>query len=145
MSKKIPQEFVVRIAIRNSAGHIVEERELITYEGLLAIAHGEGLNESNTELLQAPTDANGRTAIVRAAARGAPGSFSGLGDACPENTHRKVVGHLLRVAETRAKARALRDMTNVALVVRALGCSKGPGKSAARGAGRTARRPSPSA
>lgn len=116
MSRKIPPEFIVRIAIKNDAGRLVGHREFVTYQGLLAMAHDQGLSAIETELLQAPSDANGRTAIVRATTRGKPGAFTGLGDASPENTSRKVVRHLLRVAETRAKARALRDMTNVAMV-----------------------------
>lgn len=116
MSKKIPPEFIVRIPIRSESGQVTGEREFITYQGLLAIAHDQGLNEIDTVLLQAPNDDNQRTAIVRATAKGKSGTFTGLGDACPENTSRRVVRHLLRVAETRAKARALRDLTNVAMV-----------------------------
>ena len=116
MSKKIPPEFVVSIAIRNEAGDVLERREFITYQGLLAMAHDQGLHEIATELLQAPSAANGRFAIVRASVKGKPVTFVGLGDASPENTSRRVVRHLVRVAETRAKARALRDLTNVGMV-----------------------------
>ena len=117
MSKnKIPQQFIVRIAMKNEAGAVVGEREFITYAGLLAVAHEIGLDEIHTTVLQMPTETNGQSAVVRAIAKGKPGLFTGLGDACPSNVGRKVARHLLRVAETRAKARALRDLCNINIV-----------------------------
>jgi hypothetical protein len=41
------------------------------------------------------------------------GTFTGIGDANPSNVTRMMAPHLLRMAETRAKARALRDAVNV--------------------------------
>lgn len=115
-NKKVPQQFIVRIPLKNDAGAIVGEREFITYAGLLAVAHDIGLDEVNTTILQMPTDANGQTAVVRAIAKGKPGLFTGLGDASPANVGKRVARHLLRVAETRAKARALRDLCNINMV-----------------------------
>jgi hypothetical protein len=113
---KILPQFIVRIAVKNESGAVVGEREFITYAGLLAVAHEIGLDEVNTTILQMPTEANGQTAVVRAIAKGKPGLFTGLGDASPANVNRKVQRHLLRVAETRAKARALRDLCNIHIV-----------------------------
>lgn len=41
------------------------------------------------------------------------GRFTGIGDASPQNVSRGILPHAIRMAETRAKARAMRDATNV--------------------------------
>lgn len=46
----------------------------------------------------------------------AKGRFDGIGDANPENVNSFIVPHLIRMAETRAKARALRDAVNIGVV-----------------------------
>lgn len=109
---KIPPQFIVKINTKDEGGGS-RAREFITFAGLLAVAHEVGLDEINSTIIQMPTDANGQTAVVRAIAKGKPGLFTGLGDANPQNVNKKVVRHLLRVAETRAKARALRDLCNI--------------------------------
>ena len=112
---KIASQFIVHINAREEDGSS-RVREFITYAGLLAVAHDIGLEEMNTTVVQMPTDGNGQTAVIRAIAKGKPGLFTGLGDANPQNVNRKVAKHLLRVAETRAKARALRDFCNINVV-----------------------------
>ena len=112
---KIASQFIVHINTREEDGSS-RVREFITYAGLLAVAHDIGLEEMNTTVVQMPTDGNGQTAVIRAIAKGKPGLFTGLGDANPQNVNRKVAKHLLRVAETRAKARALRDFCNINVV-----------------------------
>ena len=112
---KIASQFIVHINTKEEDGSS-RVREFITYAGLLAVAHDIGLEEMNTTVVQMPTDGNGQTAVIRAIAKGKPGLFTGLGDANPQNVNRKVAKHLLRVAETRAKARALRDFCNINVV-----------------------------
>ncbi len=82
----------------------------VLYAGLLDEAHARGLRSIETELLQVP---NGEVAIARAVARTEDGKFTGIGDASPENVGRMIAPHIIRMAETRAKARALRDAINV--------------------------------
>lgn len=113
---KLNPEFVITISQRNDRGEVVAEKQFVVYAGLLALAHELGLEEIDTAIVQVPTEDNGHTAIVRAVVKGKPGAFTGIGDASPLNTNRKVARHLIRVAETRAKARALRDLTNVQLI-----------------------------
>ena len=106
----------IRIPIRDQRGNVIDEKEVATYAGLLARAHEEGLKIIATVMVQIPTPENGNTAIVSAVVETSKGKFSGIGDASPENVNRKIVPHIIRMAETRAKARALRDAVNIGVV-----------------------------
>lgn len=88
-------------------------RSFALYAGLLDLAHQQGLKGISTTIVQIPSELNGMTAIVHATVDTERGTFMGLGDANPANVTRMMVPHLIRMAETRAKARALRDATNV--------------------------------
>ena len=95
-------------------------KDFCLYEGLLDEAHQHGLIRISTTIVQLPTDANGREAVCTAEVemppKGESGQnrlFSGIGDASAANVGRLIVPHILRMAETRAKARALRDAVNV--------------------------------
>ena len=88
-------------------------RRFVLYAGLLEEAHARGLRSVETELLQVPGVENGEVAIARAVVRTEEGKFSGIGDASPGNVSKAIAPHIIRMAETRAKARALRDAINV--------------------------------
>lgn len=95
-------------------------KEHVIYAALLNEFHQQYRHHDiDTELIQIPTPDNGNVAIVKAKVKGTTAneeedrSFSGIGDASPENVGRNIVPHIIRMAETRAKARALRDAVNI--------------------------------
>ena len=97
-------------------GDPTQSRDGIAYAELLKMAHEEGLKSIRTELLLQPSEDNGRLCIVKATVETERGHYEGLGDADPGNVENFLAPHLIRVAETRAKARALRDAVNVGVV-----------------------------
>jgi len=109
---KAESPLIRTIEIKDRTGRIVGSKEVVTYQGLLQKAHEEGLARVKTVLLQIPADDNGQVAIAKAEIETSKGVFEGLGDASPENVNSFIVPHLIRMAETRAKARALRDAVN---------------------------------
>ncbi len=112
----MPASLTTRIPIRDRNGNVVDEKEVATFAGLLARAHDEGLRRIDTDLIQSPDDHNGQLAIVRATVETDKGVFTGIGDASPANVNRRIAPHIIRMAETRAKARALRDAVNIGIV-----------------------------
>ena len=110
------KQFILNISIKDHDGRVIGTKQVVCYQGLLARAHQDGLRSVKTEIVQAPNKDNGDVAIVRAVVVTMRGSFDGIGDASPINVNARVAGHLLRVAETRAKARALRDAVNIGIV-----------------------------
>ncbi len=89
----------------------------VLYAGLLNLAHEQGLKEIRTELVQVPHEDNSRVAICIATIvlekDGVQSTFTGIGDAAPNNVAPAMQTALIRMAETRAKARAMRDAVNV--------------------------------
>ena len=104
-----------RIPIKDRNGNIVDHKEVATYAGLLATAHEQGLRRIITELVRSPNEYSD-LAIVHATVETDKGVFTGIGDASSDNVNRRIAPHLIRMAETRAKARALRDAVNIGIV-----------------------------
>jgi predicted nucleic acid-binding Zn finger protein len=94
----------------------IKGKDFVLYAGVLDLATQKGLLKLEVELLQYPTAENGKEAICRATAVGKNGEvFSDIGDANPTNCHAMIAKHLIRMASTRAKGRALRDMCNIGI------------------------------
>lgn len=91
------------------------EKSYITYEGLLCLAHENNLKSICVDLIQIPTKENNMTAICSATALTENMCFKDIGDASPHSVNSNTTPHLIRVASTRAKARVLRDLTNVGI------------------------------
>jgi len=94
----------------------IENKDFVLYAGLLDLGHQKGILKIDVEPLQLPTAENGHMAICKATVISKSGEvFTDVGDANPQNCHPRVAKHLLRMASTRAIARALRSMTNVGM------------------------------
>jgi len=109
-------DFIRTIEIKNKEGQVVERKEVVSAKGLLHLAHKERLSKIHTRIAQSPSKENGETAIVIVLVQTQRGAFTGLGDANPRNVHARVAPHFIRMAETRALARALRAALDVAVV-----------------------------
>jgi hypothetical protein len=94
----------------------IENKDFVLYAGLLDLGHQKGILKIDVEPLQLPTAENGHMAFCKATVLSKSGEvYTDVGDANPQNCHPRVAKHLLRMASTRAIARALRSMTNVGM------------------------------
>ena len=119
-----PIEVLSKRGLRREHIVVRDGKPFVLYAGLLDLAHRVGLVGITTTLLQAPASP-GWTAIIHArASKLVPADgdlperiecFDGIGDANEANTNRGISVHMIRLAETRAKARALRDLTNIGI------------------------------
>jgi hypothetical protein len=88
-------------------------KPFIKYTGLLAIAHTKGLVSLKAHFISVTQE----LALAEAEATFADGqTYSECADSTPQNVPAHIRPHYPRMALTRAKARALRDALNVAMV-----------------------------
>ncbi len=94
----------------------IHGKDFVLYAGLLDLAHQKGLLKLDVTPIQYPSKENNMEAICLAVAESKYGeSFKDIGDANPLNTDKTIAKHILRMASTRAKSRALRDFVNVGM------------------------------
>lgn len=110
------QDFIRTIEIKNKEGTVIERKEVVSAKGLLHLAHKERLSKIRTTVVQSPSKENGETAIVVVLVVTQRGAFTALGDANPRNVNARIAPHFIRMAETRALARALRSALDISAV-----------------------------
>jgi hypothetical protein len=94
----------------------LEGKDFVTYPGLLDLGHQKGILKIEVEPLQIPTKDNEHFAVCKALVVSTNGeTFTDIGDANPTNVNSRIAKHLLRMASTRAIARALRSFTNIGM------------------------------
>ena len=89
------------------------DSDVVAYNEFLSLARDEGLISVEVQVVQAPSEENGHTAIVQASARTRDGGFGAVGEASPASAPAAWRPFLTTLAELRAKARALREMTGL--------------------------------
>jgi len=87
----------------------LQGKEFVTFEGLLDEFHKNDGESIHTGLLSMDP------LIVQATVKGKKGEFQGIGDASDDNVNKLIAKHKIRMAETRAIARALRWYNNVGM------------------------------
>ena len=93
----------------------LQGKSYVTYEGLLDLAHQKNLKSLEVEIIQFPNKENNMTAICKARATTEDELYTDVGDASPQSVNANIAPHLIRMASTRAKARVLRDLTNIGM------------------------------
>lgn len=90
-----------------------------TYGYVLNLAHEQGLIGISTELVRLEIDKEKGSllciskATVTMEKDGITKIFQGYGDVTDRNVNKMILPHYVRMAETRAKGRALRDAVNI--------------------------------
>jgi hypothetical protein len=112
------------LKMQNKIGHGLDPRfiknlkgkDFVLYAGLLDLGHQMGLKSIQVEAVQFPNKENGNEGICKAIVTSLDGrTFTEIGDANPKNVNSQISVHILRMAATRAKGRALRDFTNIGM------------------------------
>jgi hypothetical protein len=89
------------------------EEQAVSFAEFLALARDEGLVSLDVTVVQAADPASGRGALVTAVARSSHNAFSAVGEATAVTAPPEWHPFLTTLAELRAKARALRELTGL--------------------------------
>ena len=103
-----PKETSLEAELRAMGGIVnLKGKEYVLYKGLLMLAKKSGCTDIVVEAVEIDMDKG--FAIMRATVTGKLGTSVDYGDATQQNTGKMIGPHFIRMASTRAKARALRD------------------------------------
>lgn len=103
----------------------LQGKEFVLYNGLISLAKDQGILSLTSKILQYPNADNNNTVIVEATVVGydevngekVQVTYTGVGDANVGNCNKMVGAHFIRMADTRAKGRALRDFLGIDMVM----------------------------
>jgi len=102
---------------RNAYVEIHEGRDYVRYDGLRHLAH-DRIKDTHVSLVETPTAENGGLAVVLAVITDTEDrQWSAFGEASPINCAPEVLPYRIRIAEIRAKGRAMRDMLDLDMVM----------------------------
>ena len=110
------EESLIQKLRRNNHIAKLQGKEYVLFGGLLWIAHENGLNSIQTQIIE--HDRESKFCIVQATVKGRRGTFTGYGDADPKTCGKKVADAYIRMSETRAVARALRFYTGIGMTAK---------------------------
>ena len=102
MSNKIDLPYLRK----NGAIIKLQGKEYTTHQGLLYVAHQQGITSITTELVS--WDPDRRQAVFKSTATGERGTFTDYGDADPTNVGKMIANACIRMASTRSVSRCLR-------------------------------------
>ena len=99
-------------------GHIcnLKGKKYVLFPGLIELAHENGLKSITNDIIS--IDMQAQTAVCQCTVIGERGTFVTHGDATPQNTGKMVASAFIRMAETRATARALRFYLGIGMTAR---------------------------
>lgn len=115
MSREGSQSILAKLRAGGDVTRL-NNREFVLFSGLLSLAHEHGLECLETEPVS--IDLDSRSAVFRCIARGQRGTFTGHGDGTQENLSKMVKPAFIRMAETRAIARALRFYLGIGMTAK---------------------------
>ena len=106
------------IDVLRNEGHIckLQGKEYVLLSGLLKLGHENGLESMQSEIIHMDLDT--QSAVVKCTIIGSRGTFDGIGDATPKNLAKRMLPSFIRMAETRAKCRALRFYLGIGMCAR---------------------------
>lgn len=106
-SKKNPK-------IKKSGIMNIHGKDVVTYEGVLDVAHQVGIQKISTKIIQLPSVENGFMTIASTTVVFDDGrEFTDVGDASPDNVPKGCAARYVSMASTRSKGRALSDALNI--------------------------------
>lgn len=104
----------------------IKGKEAVLAEGIKVLAHEKGIKKLNTRIVQFPNKDNDNMCIVEAHLVGydwdpiekkvTEVEYVAIGDASPRNCTSMVAAAFIRMAETRAISRVLKNYTNIGMV-----------------------------